>query len=333
MIKAHCKILIENFEFGFANSIEIRTNAKTYSDTATIVLPQNMNDINNKISDKINVGSVVQIYLGYDGNLLKEFDGYVKSINPNSPMTIECEDEAFLYKQQPLPGKVYKGATFRSLLTDIYKGELRTTDDKLGDIAIQEGATLIDVLDELAETYEINAYWQNNILYVNYEFEKKPEKTCVFDIQRNVPIGTDNINILKQNDWKPVSHGIIKRSNGTSEHVYASYKDALMNEIIVSQTRPLGAINDFSYTSDTMTIKDMEKYVKIRLKNLYYTGLAGDITTFGIPSLKHGDEANIIDNRMPDRNGVYNITEIVKTFNLTTGYKQKCTIGLKLRDE
>lgn len=339
MLNPKCNITTYNsdgkevFIFPFCHSFEIKSSRNTYSDTATIVLPQKMSNKTQKISDLINVGDRITVEAGYK-NMTTIFDGYVKSIDPNSPMKLECEDEAFIYKIQSLPentNKQYKNITFNGLLSEIYKGQYKSTDDLIGTITIDNNAGLLDVLDYLKNTFYVDVYWQKNTLYVGYELFKEPEKTIILDIQGNVPIGTDNVIKLKQNDLLTVAYGLSPQKDGSKIELYAYYKDVQNNEIVYTTKKPIGNINKLEVPEQSEA--DLKKLLKRWLPKLYYSGLSGDITTFGAPDVNHGDEAKIIDRRIPDRNGIYEIIEVVKTFSVTDGYKQKITLGLKLRDE
>lgn len=75
------------------NSVRIESSWELLTDTATIVLPRNVRDF-----DKLNVkqvfkkGDPVQIYLGYDENLLLEFEGFISEVSADIPIKIKCDD-------------------------------------------------------------------------------------------------------------------------------------------------------------------------------------------------------------------------------------------------
>lgn len=336
MIRLNQRIRIYNeldeikLEFPFVTRVDINTDRSSFTDTAQIVLPQRTRRVNEKISDLINIGDKITVELGYFPNLETRFNGYVVQINPDSPMILNCEDEAFVWKKQSLTAKQYKDTTFRKLISDIYTGELRTTDDSIGTWTISENVTLIDVLDELRQKLGTLSYWQDGILYVNYEFEKDPEKTVIFDVQRNVPIGSDNLNVQKATDLNTISHGISPQNDGTKIELFATYKDIQGSDVIVSESKPLGVLNTLKIPNITKTA--LTELIKKRLPKLYYTGATGTIETFGEPTLKHGDWAAIRDRRIPDRNGKYKIVGLNIEHGIGIGYKQTAKIGLKVEN-
>ena len=59
--------------------------------------------------------------------------------------------------------------------------------------------------------------------------------------------------------------------------------------------------------------------------HLRYTGFKGTITTFGQYPTKHGDVAQLIDERHPERNGYFMIKGVRSTFG-QGGYRQQISI-------
>jgi hypothetical protein len=65
---------------------------------------------------------------------------------------------------------------------------------------------------------------------------------------------------------------------------------------------------------------DYEKYKQDRFD--------GSFTAFGIPSVKHGQKANLTSTLYEDRNGLYYIEGVTKTFN-RDGIRQVIKLGEK----
>ena len=58
------------------------------------------------------------------------------------------------------------------------------------------------------------------------------------------------------------------------------------------------------------TIEDLKSQATAEIKKYYYTGLKGKFTTFGIPFTKVGDNAQIVDPILPERNGLYKVKSV-----------------------
>lgn len=97
-----------NWKLGILAECEIEKSVKNLSDTATIILPEaHMNKVL-KIQDSIQRGDQVTIRLGYDADLVTEFEGFVKEIITNdSSLKIKCEDALFLFRKG-VPNKQFK---------------------------------------------------------------------------------------------------------------------------------------------------------------------------------------------------------------------------------
>ncbi|MEG0760076.1 MAG: hypothetical protein RR411_01220 [Chryseobacterium sp.] len=96
---------------GILAECEIQKSSKNLADFATVTLPEaHYNEVLN-VQEKIKRGDRVKIRLGYDNNLVTEFEGYVKEILTNdSSLKIFCEDGLFLFRNG-VKNKQFKPAT------------------------------------------------------------------------------------------------------------------------------------------------------------------------------------------------------------------------------
>jgi len=312
----------------YVHSIEISTSRNNYTDTCTIQLPQKMGKVGRRLTDSIQIGDKVEVKYGY-GKVITEFIGYVTGVDVKFNAIITLEDDAWLYKLYAL-GKDYKlkDTTFNTLISTIYKGQFKTTDDKIGDWNISKNATLLDILDELKKTFDTISYWQNGILYVNYEFEKSENKRIRCEIRKNILTDTSTINKSKSNDVGVVSKGTSPQKDGTVIEVYSYYKDVVTREIVSQITSPVGNISDFQVPG--LSREDLQKLTERRLPKLYSQSISGEVTTYGEPSIQHGDAMEYIDNDNSDNNGVYEVVEIIKTLSVDNGLRQTIKIGEKI---
>src|SRR5689334_14079675 len=93
-----------NLKFKFSNqvhSIEVVSSWKALTQTAVVRLPRFKRLLTNEDEQyKIVTGDAITISCGYNGNLVKEFEGYVSDISPITPLKLKCEDEMWKLKQQ-----------------------------------------------------------------------------------------------------------------------------------------------------------------------------------------------------------------------------------------
>ncbi|MEK0371097.1 MAG: hypothetical protein QQN55_08085, partial [Nitrosopumilus sp.] len=175
--------------------------------------------------------------------------------------------------------------------------------------------------------------FKNGVLNVNTELidneETKVIKLNINGEEGNVVQGSDDLNFQKDTDIPVISHGLSLQKGGTKIQIYATFKDNLPdNEIVVSTLKPIGVLNTLKVPD--LSLNALTKLIKQRLPKLFYTGITGKITTFGAPSINHGDIVHLTDERTPERNGKYKIDAVTKNYDNSIGYKQTLTLGLKV---
>jgi len=70
-----------------------------------------------------------------------------------------------------------------------------------------------------------------------------------------------------------------------------------------------GERHDFHFPG-ARTIAELANMAYLKLIQFYYTGLRGKFTTFGIPFDRKGDNIQILDTILPERNGIFRIKEV-----------------------
>lgn len=58
------------------------------------------------------------------------------------------------------------------------------------------------------------------------------------------------------------------------------------------------------------SIDDLKSLATEEIKKYYYTGFKGKFTTFGLPFVKMGDNVQLIDSKLPERNGKYKVKSV-----------------------
>ncbi|MEK0337620.1 MAG: hypothetical protein QQN41_09330 [Nitrosopumilus sp.] len=320
------------FKFDIVTSVEIIKDRRTFTDTATLIFPNRLRRKENLI-DNINIGDKVVINLGYFPNLVEEFEGFISFVDKNSPLVLKLEDQSFQLKRKSLSATTLKNTTIKELIETFFDGETNILDAEIGDWRIAENATLINILDELKSKLGVLSNFKNGVLNVNTELivneETKVIKLNINGEEGNVVQGSDDLNFQKDTDIGIISHGISIQKSGIKIEVFATYKENLPdNEIIVSNIKPIGVLNTLKVPD--LSLNALTKLIKQRLPKLFYTGITGKITTFGAPSINHGDIVHLTDERTPERNGKYKIDAVTKNYDNSIGYKQTLTLGLKV---
>uniref|UniRef100_UPI0039A675F6 hypothetical protein n=1 Tax=Ornithobacterium rhinotracheale TaxID=28251 RepID=UPI0039A675F6 len=295
------------------SELEIESSWKMLTSTAKITLPRNVKDFDNqKVSEVFKVGDKCTIKAGYNGELLTEFEGYIRKVSADYPMTIELEDEMFKIKKLPV-NAAFKGGSLKVFLGQIVKGiEIDC------EAEIQVGAlrfpttTLGAVLDTLQKDYSLYSFIRNGKLTVAkpYSDVKASGDIYRFDLERNCI--SNNLNYLSKDDRTIKIKATSLTGKGKKKLEYEFGDD--------NPNTTLNIKLDFNNKAE------MEKEVK-RLYDLHKRdGFEGTFTVLGAPSLKHGEKVTISSSLYPERKGTYYIDRVLKSLS-ADGYHQEVQLG------
>lgn len=327
MIRLTANITLGDYAFNFANQVEISSSWEQFTDTARIVLPRKLLlKKDGKTSEEITAGvdalwkrgDKVEINLGYDNILDKRFTGFITGIKPKFPVEFYCEDAMWKLKQVTIP-KYTNTVTIKQLLGDILPiGYTFVADEiSLGKFRITR-ASIAEVLDYIKKTYGLSSYFRDGVLYVGFAYQlgrslpANLDDINEFHFQRNI-IDSDDLNYMRDDD---VSLSV------TAVNVFP---DNTRQEITVGD--PFGEKRTMYFYN--LPAADVKKLADEALEKLKYEGWRGSFTTFLQPAVKHGDAIRLVDEIIPDRNGVY----LVRAVNISSGMdggRQRITLDRKI---
>ena len=297
------------------SEVEIESSWKMICSTAQVVLPRNIKDFNqNKVKDWFKRGDKVEIYLcyGLDEDLILEFSGYITQVSADYPITIKLEDEMWRLKQIPvnfssknekLKSFVQKYVTDYPILID--------AEVPLGAINIKN-KTLGEVFKKFQEDLSLYPFIRNGKLVVAKPYSDVTDKIPVFDLERNCVSNDLNYLSKEERTVKVIAESVQN---------FAKTKKKLKFEL--GDPDPKTTINK---TLSVTTLNDLQAEVR-RIYDLYKKeGFDGSFTTFGTPSVQHGQKVKITSSLYNDREGVYYIDSIKKKFS-RDGYRQEIELG------
>ena len=297
------------------SEVEIESSWKMICSTAQMVLPRNIKDFNqNKVKDWFKRGDKVEIYLcyGLDEDLILEFSGYITQVSADYPITIKLEDEMWRLKQIPvnfssknekLKSFVQKYVTDYPILID--------AEVPLGAINIKN-KTLGEVFKKFQEDLSLYPFIRNGKLVVAKPYSDVTDKIPVFDLERNCVSNDLNYLSKEERTVKVIAESVQN---------FAKTKKKLKFEL--GDPDPKTTINK---TLSVTTLNDLQAEVR-RIYDLYKKeGFDGSFTTFGTPSVQHGQKVKITSSLYNDREGIYYIDSIKKKFS-RDGYRQEIELG------
>lgn len=294
------------------SSVEVESSFKLLTDKALIRLPRNVKFFDkNKVRDVFRRGAPVIIEFGYNGEFVKEFEGYVTQTSANIPIEITCEDEMWKLKQLPVNAS-FKSVSLKKLLETIAPGyDIDALEGvELGGVRFAQ-TNVAAVLDELQkDPYNLFSYMKGKQLVCGkYYSDDSDQETVNFNLERNAV--SNDLNYRNAED-------IILKIKGVSV-----LKDG--NKIEVE-------IGDDGGDVYTLTYYNIEAKAEVQklLEKDYETkkrgGFDGSFTAFGIPSVRHGLKVKLESELYEDRDGIYYIESVKKTFGRSS-IRQEITLG------
>lgn len=281
------------------------------------------------------------------------FDGYISRINPRIPIELECEDRMYQLKQIRVPDKAFPASFYNvqdmvqemlllqpetrdiELITGSLVGQKIETN--LNDEFITCDDTIASVLDRLRKEAHIYSYFRNvaqpdgtykselrcsGIVYYPSDREKR---TFVF--QKNII--DDSLEYRRQEDIKLgakcYSLNSIEITTGTNKDGSPKKKQKRLETFIGDKEGELRTL----YFWDVKNEAELKELGKRELRKYYYTGYFGKFLTFGIPKVKHGDEVEIKDYILHERDGGYMVKGVRTSFG-EDGFRQEIEPHFKL---
>ena len=297
------------------SEVEIESSWKMICSTAQVVLPRNIKDFNqNKVKDWFKRGDKVEIYLcyGLDEDLILEFSGYITQVSADYPITIKLEDEMWRLKQIPVSfvSKDVKLKEFIQKFVTDYPIDV-DSDVSLGAVRFSK-VTLGEVLKKLQDDFSLYSFIRNGKLTIAKPYSDVSEKTPVFDLERNCVSNDLNYVSKEERTVKVIAESVQN---------FAKTKKKLKFEL--GDPDPKTTINK---TLSVTTLNELQAEVR-KIYDLYKKeGFDGSFTTFGTPSVQHGQKVKITSSLYNDREGIYYIDSIKKKFS-RDGYRQEIELG------
>ncbi|MGB1307534.1 MAG: hypothetical protein ACPG6B_01390 [Oceanihabitans sp.] len=294
------------------SSVEIESSLKLLTDKAVIKLPRNVKFFDkNKVREVFRRGAPVIIAFGYNGEYVKEFEGYVTQTSASIPIEISCEDEMWKLKQLPVNAS-FKSVSLQDLLQSVAPNY---SVDALEGVALGgvrfAQTNVAAVLAELQKApYNLFSYMKGKQLVCGkYYSDDSDQETVNFHLERNAV--SNDLNYRSAVD-------IILKVKGVSV-----LKDGKKIEV---------DIGDDGGDVYTLTYYNIEAKAEVKklLEKDYETkkrgGFDGSFTAFGTPSVSHGMKVKLASQLYPDREGVYYIESVKKTFDKSK-IRQVITLG------
>lgn len=328
MLRLVSEIKIGNFQFDYVTNVNIKSSWDTFTDTASITLPNKFKDRNGKsivvgANNIFQRGDEVEIKLGYFPNLVSKFKGFISKIIPDSPLILECEDRMWLLKQENIPSKTLTDTTIKKVIDFAVKTpfpdlviEYDTPDAKIGSVEIDNKSfiNVVKLFELMKKRFGFNIYFlgdklqvkaMNSIIALNNPIHR-------FGFQQNII--TSGLEYIREDDIQIVIKAESILRNDTRIILFGFKQNG---KVVVTETPKTGEIRAMIVYN--LTKSQLEEQIRRDIDRFIYEGYAGNFTTFLEPAVSHSDRVDLIDNKHVEREGRYLIRTTETNFGINGG--------------
>lgn len=266
------------------------------------------------------------------------FDGYISKVHSKIPIELELEDNMWLCKQTPVDTKTFTASdTLEDILqylvkkvNDIHNTNFTSkalTKTNFGEFQIGS-ETVAQVLQRLKKQYGFEFYFKGDLLRGGVLIYIEDEaQTQYFRFQENI-ISDDMeyrrkddivLSVLAHNTLTVDAGGICKDGSRKTKRRRLSVLVTIKNgnrkpDIVIEPGTPVPENIEGERTTyfdpGAKTVTELGNNAYEHLKKFYYDGFRGSFETFGIPYVQQGDNADIKDAILPERDGLYKIKKV-----------------------
>ena len=325
MFKMCFEVTIGAVKLRGIESISVDSSISLLSDQCTISLPSMAYNKAFDIESKVKRGDPVLVRLGYDDILQDEFKGYLRSIHPNSPMKLECEDAIYLFRK-PIASKQFAKTSatviaryivdqINKQLPEAQKMRFITDVNTKGfefDKFTIANANGVQALETLKEQTGYAIYCRGRELHMHLLYTEK-RGNVNYDFTRNVE-ASEGLEYVKAEDIRTRVKIIGRSKKGKKVEAEAGEKGG--NEIVIK----LPTVIDKNA---------LYKRANAELKKVCYDGYRGAIKGWLLPFCGIGYSAKVLDKDYPEREGIYFINAVKTEFSREGG-RRTVSLGIRI---
>jgi hypothetical protein len=308
-------IQIGDYKLGLLESVEIHKSVDLLADTAIIVVPSVVYNQSLDIEGKVKVGDPVTVKLGYDDNLVTEFEGYLQRIDTDDNSIIFNLEDGVYLTRKPVKDKQFNKTTVKEIvqycLSEIDMKELDCTYNITYEKFVIKNANAYDVLKKLQDDTKANIYIKGNRLNIHPAYVEKGG-----DVYYDFAINIESSD-LKYRNSDDRKFEIVVEGIGL---------DGKKKTVIVGTT---GGEKRTVKIFNVMDDAALKQRGQEELKYLVYDGYEGSITGWLIPFVEPTYSAHIHDKEYEYKTGSYYVVSVTTTLDENGGVR-KVELGRKL---
>lgn len=321
MLVLNCKIIItsdktgQTITYNYISDVSIDTSLKSFTDTCTIIVPRKLKHKEKDITSYIRRNDKIVVQLGYDYTLNTVFKGYIKTVSTGTPVTIECENEAWNLKKAKVAPKLYPSLKLSDFIAE-YMSDYTCViaDVNLGEVRIKGETTVAKVFDYFQNNYPLRFFFKDDIFYAGLPsaLVVNEQKTIKFKTGYNYISDTLTYTLAEDVNVQIVSKAILK------DNTSLEWKEP--EEVDGAEVRTF-------YVPGAESIDDLKVHAAEMLLKYKVDKMEGDLLAFGVPYITKGDIGYLLDEDSTERNDKKFIAESINYRFNKDGYRQKIKFG------
>lgn len=285
------------------------------------------------------------------------FTGWISKVSPKVPIELSIEDNMWKLKQTPVKTHTFKNTdTLETILKFITQGTgftvMSLAETTFGDSFVVGNETAAQVLNRLKSEYGFRSYFRGNELRCGtlmYLPEEAITHTFIMVGNKgNVIKDSNDLEYVRKDDivLSAIAYNTLTVETGQSTKDGKKKTKKVRLEVLVTirngKRQPDLVVSQGDVVPENLegerrtlffpgatTSKKLGDLAYEELKKYYYNGLKGSFQTFGIPFVKMGDNARVINNVMPELDGVYKIKDVNREGGVN-GLKQTLHLDYRL---
>lgn len=324
---AHIEIMTgsgKRITFSQVNSCKVVTSLHTLTDTCTLTVGRKRKWKEQDVTDLTEIirrGDQITVQLGYGDALETVFQGYLKAVKTGTPVTIECENEAWKLKQMPITNKYYESLTMSAFVNEFMGSyQVSVSDVNFGEVRINGETTVAGVLDYFMKNYPVRFFFRDGKFYGTLAHMQlmKDEGVETHTFKWGMNVVSDNLTYTLADDVKvQIVAKVILQDNTKLEHKEpADAGDAGVRTFMV----PTAKSED-----------DLKKFAQDKLATYKVDKMEGTFTALGEPLVKKGDLVHYYDDEHIERNDKKFVVDAVTYSYGMGGYRQEITLGTEIK--
>jgi hypothetical protein len=313
----------KGYRFRRVVSATVESGWESLATTAEIVVSKNIKGYGvEDIKNLFRRGDKVIVSAGYNGNLVKEFEGYISQLKEDQHFIFKCEDEMFLLKSG-----VVNFSKKNCQLEDLINACLKVVKEKTG-VSIQTnlasaqlGSVRVNnispaqVLLKLKDDMSIYSYFKDGVLYSGKIFQDNDRVVTIsFDRERNMKSHSLEFKSAEDNKVKVKVTSVT--SDGKKIEASAGDEDGNVSTIEL-------------YGIDSKS--ELQKKADDKLKLMKVDGFTGSVTLFGVPRVVFGDQVKFRSDEFTFKNVEHFVDSTILKYGPGAMIERDVKIGRRAR--